>query len=450
MFLEREAVAYQFFHVESYARASTKKGDAGSRSMRSIIAEALREDGECGHVAHPAPPIQIYGLPLAEVELEAIDWAEQAKDSAGRKIKADGQCLLAGVISAPNDDEEWAGNWDEFKAASVDWLKAKYGLRLRAIVEHTDESHRHFHFYCVAKNGERFDSLHEGRAAMAEAKRAKQPKGVQAAAFAKAMRATQDDFHEKVAARFGMLRLGAGKRRLSNAAHKAEKAQAIAIAKAGQWAEQQSKAAAALADKAKAEADAIRLKAEQEAAAAIAKATESARDELAAVEGLKAKVAKDESTAQRYKEQTRAERDKAKAEVEAASKEREEVGKARAEAEAARVAALAIRERAATRGQRVRAWFAGLFRAGRPSKAERELAATLKQKEAELVEQRTIANEKDHALRRVKAYDYIETAEQRGIEARKRFEQQQRAALEAAKNGAENGSKIDDSTPKPP
>jgi hypothetical protein len=451
-------VAYQFFHVESYARASTRKGDQGSRSMRSVFAEAMREEGDCPHIAQPVPPGHVFGASLAQVEREANDWAEQAKDSAGRKLKADGQCLLAGVISAPRDPAEWAGNWEDFRAAAVDWLKAKYGDRLRAVVEHTeDESHPHLHFYCVAKVGERFDTLHEGRAAMADAKRRKLPKGAQAAAFAKAMREVQDDFHSQVGARFGMLRLGAGKRRLGSAAHKAEKAQAIAIARSQQSAEAKERAAAALADKAKAEADAIRLQAEQEAAAAIAKATASARDELAAAEGLKVKAAKDESTAQRYKEEARAERNKAREEAEAVAKEREEVGKvraaadaARAAAEAARVAAVAIREKAAAKGERVRAWFAGLLRAGGPSKAERELVAKLEETKKELAVQSTIANEKDHALRRAKAYDGIELANARGEETRKRIEREQRAALEAAKIGAENGSKNDDSTPKPP
>jgi hypothetical protein len=419
-------VAFQFLHIESYARASTKKGDAGSRSMRSIIGEALREDGECGHVADPAPPTQILGL-LGPVEREGIDWAEQAKDSAGRKIKADGQCLLAGVISAPRDDPDWAGDWEGFKAASVDWLKAKYGLRLRAVVEHTDESHPHLHFYCVAKAGERFDTLHEGRAAMAEAKRAKQPKGVQAAAFAKAMRATQDDFHEKVGARFGMLRLGAGKRRLSNAAHKAEKAQAAALVRSVEWAEREKRAALALADQAKAEADAAdarRVEAKSEADAVIAAASERAADQIRRADEERAVANKNAETTRRYKREAREERDEAREE---------------------RQVAVKVRERWTRIGGKLGAFARG-FRWAK-KKIERAHRATVERLESDLFVKSVLANEAEQQLRKAKAENGIELAHERAERARREFEERRRfKPATQPQPGQAPGS----STPKPP
>ena len=113
----------------------------------------------------------------------------------------------------------------------MDWLKEKYGDNLRCVVEHQDESHPHIHFYCVSKKGQSFDDLHEGKRAQKELKK-KNPKATkqeQNIAFAEAMRATQDDFSNRVGQRFGLARLGPGRRRLTRAQWQAEQAQAEAL-----------------------------------------------------------------------------------------------------------------------------------------------------------------------------------------------------------------------------
>ena len=236
---------YQFFHVEAYGREESNKqqtiakkkadGTFSSKevakkkggSVRTIIAEAKREESNCPHIEAPQAPIVLMGN-LDQVEQEATRWAEQATDEQGRKLRKDGACLLAGVISLPRSEE---GQWEQFKAKSIEWLKEKYGDNLRCVVEHQDEAHPHLHFYCVAKNGQSFDELHEGKRAQKELKRNNKnaTKKEQNIAFSEAMRVTQDDFANRVGQRFGLARLGPGRRRLTRGEWQAEQTQAEAL-----------------------------------------------------------------------------------------------------------------------------------------------------------------------------------------------------------------------------
>ena len=239
---------YQFFHIECYAReestkgrTQTKKNSDGTFSskevakekrgnVRWVIAEAKREQNSCYHLDSPQPPLVLLG-DLDQVEQEATAWAEEATDERGRKLRKDGACLLAGVISLPRDEE---AQWEQFKAKSVDWLKEKYGDNLRCVIAHEkDEAHPHLHFYAVPKAGQKFEDLHEGKRAQKELKK-KNPqasKQEQNIAFAEAMRATQDDFSNRVGQRFGLARIGPGRRRLTRAQWQAEQTQAEALQK---------------------------------------------------------------------------------------------------------------------------------------------------------------------------------------------------------------------------
>lgn len=238
---------YQFFHVECYAREESTKGRTQTKKnsdgtytskevakekkggVRWVIAEAKREQDSCYHIENPQPPLVLLG-DLDQVEQEAIAWAEEATDAKGRKLRKDAHCLLAGVISLPRSEE---GNWEQFKKKAIDWLKEKYGDNLRCVVEHQDESHPHIHFYCVSKKGQSFDDLHEGKRAQKELKKRKPEatKQEQNIAFSEAMRVTQDDFSNRVGQRFGLARLGPGRRRLTRAQWQAEQKQAETLQK---------------------------------------------------------------------------------------------------------------------------------------------------------------------------------------------------------------------------
>ena len=209
------AMGYQFIHVEAYARVGSKqKGKEQKWSIKEIIAEAVREPEACSHVEQPAPPVHLYGVALDEVEGLANEWASTQKDAKGRKMRADGLALLAGVVSVKREDEDL---WPSVRADTLEYLKSKYGERLRCVIEHTDEEHPHIHFYVVPLPGEKFDQVHEGRRASAVAKAEGKKKGEQNLAYIEAMRCFQDEFSDEVALPNGLTRIGPRGRRLSRA-----------------------------------------------------------------------------------------------------------------------------------------------------------------------------------------------------------------------------------------
>ena len=326
-------MGYQFLHVEAYARKAGK-GKAGGHSIRSIIAEATREPGACPHVENPAAPIPLFGASLDEVEALATAWGNESKDALGRGIRKDGHCLLAGVISAP--DEMTAEGWLSMKRDAIEWLNRDG--RLVSVIEHTDESHRHFHFYKIPAPGARFETIHPGRAAAMKSKAGGGEIKDQRHAYCEAMRALQDDFFEKVGARYGLARLGPKKRRLTRSGWHQEQAAAVAASKAMAMAENQlaearaaiGEASGAKADLAEAMAEAMasldrakaeafagaeKAKAEAKAAALAAKAErEAAAAALASASALEQKAEKRHRTLSTAWKQIATQRAEAKAE----------------------------------------------------------------------------------------------------------------------------------------
>lgn len=218
---------YQFIHTECYAREAGK-GKKGGHSMSSIAKEADRVEGNFHHVPNPKKPIILFGVGAGEAANIAADWAENSKDSSGRRLRKDGLCLLAGVVSYKNDGENWA----KFRDDSIIWLKKTYGDQLKSVIEHTDETHPHIHFYVVPRAGKRFESIHAGRAASLEAKAAGKLKGEQNTAYREAMRGFQDAFSTELAMSHGMTRIGPGRRRLTREGWKREQKQAEFFANA--------------------------------------------------------------------------------------------------------------------------------------------------------------------------------------------------------------------------
>ena len=163
---------------------------------------------------------------MLELEKVATEWGDQATDASGRKLRKDGHCLLAGVISLPDSEK---AHWQGFKKRSIEWLKEQYGDRLKTVVEHTDERHPHLHFYCVPNKGESFEVLHQGQQAAKKAKAEGKKKGEQNTAYIEAMRKFQDLFSQ-LAQKYGLTRIGPGRRRLTREQWKAEQQQARALA----------------------------------------------------------------------------------------------------------------------------------------------------------------------------------------------------------------------------
>lgn len=204
---------HQFIHINSYSLTTPKKAKEGGHSVKSIVGEANRVPGNHPHVPNPLPPVLLYGKPLEVLEQTCESWSASMTDAKGRKMRKDALCLVAGVVSAP---AEIGDGWEAFRDESVAWLKKKYGDQLQTVVEHTDEDQPHIHFYVVPKLGQRFDTIHQGRAA-ADAIPSKGTKASREIAYNAAMTRYQDDFSEAVALRHGMNRLGPGAPRVTRA-----------------------------------------------------------------------------------------------------------------------------------------------------------------------------------------------------------------------------------------
>ena len=220
-------MSFQFIHVESYARKAGKS-KAGGLTIKKVADEADRIPGSFPHVKPPEKPIIRFGTNANQAAKVAEKWAESSKDLSGHTLRQDGLCLLAGIISYPNEMTDW----ENFRDSSIEWLKKKYGDCLKSVVEHTDESNPHIHFYCVPRAGERFETIHDGRKASQEAKAGGQLKGAQNAAFKEAMRGFQDEFSSEVAMSSGLTRIGPGRRRLTRVAWQREQQQAKFFANA--------------------------------------------------------------------------------------------------------------------------------------------------------------------------------------------------------------------------
>jgi hypothetical protein len=217
---------FQFFHIEGYARTAAK-GKAGGHSISSVMAEAMRVDGACPHVEQPLAPVLLFGSPPSEVEAAAKEWGDTAKDAIGRKLRKDGLCLLAGVVSCPPQFND--AQWQALKLDTVAYLAADG--RLVSCIEHVDEAQRHIHFYKIPPPGGRFEDVHPGKKAAMEAKAEGGLKGDQNRAYKAAMRGLQDDFFEKVGVKHGLARLGPARRRLTREGWAAEQAVIEALAK---------------------------------------------------------------------------------------------------------------------------------------------------------------------------------------------------------------------------
>ena len=234
--------SYQFIHIDVYGREGssqsktiTKKSGVKvttttkSRCAKEILSEQWREDGACPHINNPGEPILLYGIPPLDVLPLIDEWADQAKDAQGRKLRKDANCVIIGVASLPRAMED---EFPQFAEDTLEWLKEKYGDRLKSVVVHNDESHPHLHFTVVPHIGERLDDIHEGYKASKQAKIDGKKKGEQNLAYIGAMRAFQDEFSKKVAMAHGLTRIGPARRRLTRAQWHAEKAQAAFFADA--------------------------------------------------------------------------------------------------------------------------------------------------------------------------------------------------------------------------
>lgn len=200
----------QFIHVEDYSKkgfgktTGKYKTEVKQSTIKGVCNEANRVKTFCKHVPAPKQPILLFGVGLAEVEQLTEDYYKNTKaklkNGKTRALRTDSDALLAGVVSAPQNFEKW----DEYKLDTVNFLKAKYGHKLKSVVEHTDEPNPHIHFYVVQDPGLDFVLVHDGKRAVLESN--EKDKKKQMGIYKKAMMKFNDDFYNAVSKKYDLTR----------------------------------------------------------------------------------------------------------------------------------------------------------------------------------------------------------------------------------------------------
>jgi len=209
----------QFMHVELYSReepakktinkskSRNHKSDVRTTNVSGVLSEMKRDVGFTSHLEQVDAPKVLYGsIDALERSIERYEAEYKTTDKNGKekKLRKDACILLAGVVSLDRADEEI---WDEYKTKSIEYLKNKYGENLKCVVEHTDETNPHFHFYVTGNQNQDLNLLHDGK--LAVSKLAKEDKKkLHQTAYTEAMIKFQDDFYTKVSNKFGLSRTG--------------------------------------------------------------------------------------------------------------------------------------------------------------------------------------------------------------------------------------------------
>ncbi|TOO77504.1 plasmid recombination protein, partial [Vibrio parahaemolyticus] len=213
-------MGYQFIHIETYAKVSSRNNK--KQSAKAVAQECERELHACPHIKHPKPYKLLYGNKPSDVVRQAENQAQKAKDRLGRKLRKDAQILLAGVVSYPTPLAEFDPNCRNFRRwleLNHKFLKKKYGTRYKSLVLHTDENDGfpHCHFYVVpdldSSNHLKIGTVHQGIEARDKLKTSSAKEKLRA--YKIAMREYQDEYQEHVGSLCGLTRIGPRKRRLT-------------------------------------------------------------------------------------------------------------------------------------------------------------------------------------------------------------------------------------------
>jgi hypothetical protein len=154
-------------------------------TIKSIIAEGMREPDFCLHIADPQDEI-IYlyqeeetlgqKFRLSDIENYCEKVRDASKDELGRKLRTDASMLLAGVASFKREEEQTMEDCiqsDRFQVwmnENLEFLQEEYGKNLKVVKLDFDEGHPHLHFYVVNDNGSA-KKLHDGFKATDEFKK---------------------------------------------------------------------------------------------------------------------------------------------------------------------------------------------------------------------------------------------------------------------------------------
>jgi hypothetical protein len=228
----------QFFNEAGYsisraAGAPSRYGSPGRKrySAREILSEAARVPGHCAHVAQPSPPRTLFGLDAnqllswwdSELEPKASSILVPTTKLGRRRQRSDTPVLLVAVASYPGSPDHTNAGYVAWRDAVVRWAMDRYGLHLRSILEHVDESYGHLHIV-IDNQGRSVKPLMAGHRAAMEVKQQCHSRAEQGAAYQAGCRQLQEEFWQAVGRPCDLARMSASPRpRRSRAAHLAAK-----------------------------------------------------------------------------------------------------------------------------------------------------------------------------------------------------------------------------------
>ncbi|MEZ8318137.1 plasmid recombination protein [Vibrio splendidus] len=226
---------YQFIHYELYSLLPSKK----RKSYISVAKEFMRLEYACSHVKNPLQPQVLYGVDAMQANKIIENRQSKARDKIGRKLRKDANVVLSGVCSLPpdiyvSDMENKTHVTSAWIERNIEYLKNKYEDNLLSVILHLDEGepiHPHLHFVVAIPDTKEHGKanlmyLHEPLLARQTTEGGKRAKFD---AYKNAYRKLQDEYHREVSEKFGLLRLGAKRQRLTRAEYNARKAEASRI-----------------------------------------------------------------------------------------------------------------------------------------------------------------------------------------------------------------------------
>ncbi|UYV25852.1 plasmid recombination protein [Vibrio parahaemolyticus] len=177
----------------------------------------MRHPTAVPHIPDPKPPIILYGYTAYDALELAQARANISRDSMNRKIRRDARLVLSGVISCPLEFKTNSEvNYKKWINENLNYLHGKYGGNLISVILHEDEAHPHIHFICVPKptvdSNMHIKMIHDP---IKERENTKGGRKVKFDAYKRSFRKLQDEYYESVASKFGFLRDGARRNRLT-------------------------------------------------------------------------------------------------------------------------------------------------------------------------------------------------------------------------------------------
>ncbi len=219
----------QFTSINSYALKTTTSRPKNppadwtpKTTVEGVCGEGMHMEGFDQHLTKPVDVDLVFGMHPMDLYTDIKARFKEIKKS-GVRIKADQSVMCSGIVSYPATEVD--DNFFMWLDDSMNFLKEKYGDKLKSIVVHYDESHLHAHYFLADMKTLSVNELDPTRIARVSEENKKKAAGKNEEGkwiYAPKMQAQKDalkewldDYHEKVSSKYGHERdIGARKGRI--------------------------------------------------------------------------------------------------------------------------------------------------------------------------------------------------------------------------------------------